>query len=71
MECGHAFCNDCWQQHCRIQISEGRSRQLACMAAGCGAICDECKVCCAQAPPHVAPATQHCHITSSRVAFES
>lgn len=44
MECGHAFCNDCWQQHCRIQISEGRSRQLACMAAGCGAICDESKV---------------------------
>ena len=45
MDCGHTFCNDCWRQHCRIQISEGRSRQLACMAAGCGAICDESRVC--------------------------
>ena len=45
MDCGHTFCNDCWRQHGRIQISEGHSRQLACMAAGCGAICDESRVC--------------------------
>ena len=44
MECGHVFCNDCWQQHCRIQISDGNCRQLPCMAVGCGAICEETRV---------------------------
>ncbi len=44
MECNHVFCNYCWQQHCRIQISEGKSKQLCCMAVGCGAICEESRV---------------------------
>ncbi len=46
MECGHVFCNGCWRQHCKIQISDGNSRQLPCMAVGCGAICDESRVRC-------------------------
>ena len=44
MECGHAFCNDCWRQHLRIQIQEGRSRRLPCMGVRCGVICDEGQV---------------------------
>ena len=44
MECGHCFCNDCWGQHFNIQIREGKSRRLKCMAVRCGAHCDEDKV---------------------------
>ena len=43
MDCSHTFCNDCWHQHCRVQIEEGQSRRLKCMASGCGAHCDEDK----------------------------
>lgn len=28
MDCGHAFCNDCWRQHLSIGINEGMSRRL-------------------------------------------
>ena len=44
MECGHAFCNDCWRHHLRIQIQDGRSRRLPCMGIRCGVICDEGQV---------------------------
>lgn len=44
MGCGHIFCNDCWSQHCRVQIKDGRSRKLPCMGVKCGAACDEEKV---------------------------
>ena len=44
MECSHTFCNDCWQQHFRVQIMDGKSRRLPCMAVKCGAVCDEDKV---------------------------
>ncbi|KAI3429520.1 hypothetical protein D9Q98_005609 [Chlorella vulgaris] len=44
MECGHTFCNTCWREHLRISISEGLSRRLKCMAAGCGVVCEEPKV---------------------------
>ncbi|CAD7702037.1 unnamed protein product [Ostreobium quekettii] len=44
MECGHIFCNSCWQQYFDVQISDGNSRRLRCMAFRCGAICDEGKV---------------------------
>ncbi len=44
MECSHTFCNDCWQQHIRVQVMDGKSRKLACMAVKCGAVCDEDKV---------------------------
>ncbi|KAL3137000.1 hypothetical protein ABBQ32_006592 [Trebouxia sp. C0010 RCD-2024] len=44
MECGHTYCNDCWQQHFKVQISEGNSRRLPCMAVKCGAICDDRQV---------------------------
>ena len=45
MECGHAFCDDCWRQHLTIQIKDGNARRLPCMAVKCGVICDETKVC--------------------------
>ncbi|KAK9806532.1 hypothetical protein WJX73_007969 [Symbiochloris irregularis] len=44
MECGHAFCNDCWCQHLKIQIQDGRARRLPCMQPRCGVYCDENKV---------------------------
>lgn len=44
MDCGHAFCNDCWLQHFRVQITDGNSRRLACMAVRCGNLCNEDKV---------------------------
>eukprot|EP00884_Botryococcus_braunii_P004214 jgi/Botrbrau1/13794/Bobra.0056s0044.1 len=44
MDCGHGFCNSCWQQHIRIQILDGKSRRLRCMAFQCGTVCDEDKV---------------------------
>ncbi|KAJ7538006.1 hypothetical protein O6H91_11G031000 [Diphasiastrum complanatum] len=44
MDCGHCFCNDCWTQHFIINIRDGQSRRLKCMADKCGAICDEDKV---------------------------
>ena len=44
MGCGHAFCNDCWRQHCQVQIGDGSARRLLCMGVRCGAVCDEDKV---------------------------
>jgi len=44
MECGHAFCDDCWQQHLTIQITDGNAKRLPCMGVKCGVICDETKV---------------------------
>ncbi|PNW70486.1 hypothetical protein CHLRE_17g721950v5 [Chlamydomonas reinhardtii] len=45
MDCGHAFCNDCWRQHFKTQIGEGQARTIRCMAPKCGVVCDEEKVC--------------------------
>lgn len=44
MECGHAFCSDCWRQHLTIQIQEGKARRLPCMAVRCRVICEEGQV---------------------------
>jgi hypothetical protein len=44
MECGHAFCDDCWRQHLTIQITDGNARRLPCMAVKCGVICNETEV---------------------------
>lgn len=44
MDCGHAFCNGCWQQYLTICIAEGKSRHLTCMQYKCGTICSEEKV---------------------------
>ncbi|CAK0772066.1 hypothetical protein CVIRNUC_003925 [Coccomyxa viridis] len=44
MQCGHAFCNDCWRQHCVTQIGDGRARKLPCMGIRCATVCDEDKV---------------------------
>nr|GMD89081.1 probable E3 ubiquitin-protein ligase ARI2 [Ipomoea batatas] len=44
MDCGHSFCNDCWTEHFIVQINEGRSKRIKCMADKCNAICDEGKI---------------------------
>ncbi|KAH0940727.1 hypothetical protein HID58_000364 [Brassica napus] len=52
MDCGHCFCNDCecpsslifinrWTEHFTVQINEGQSKRIRCMAHKCNAICDE------------------------------
>ncbi|KAK4256489.1 hypothetical protein QN277_009341 [Acacia crassicarpa] len=41
MECGHYFCNQCWTSHFIVQINEGKSKRILCMAHKCNAICDE------------------------------
>ena len=45
MQCKHAFCNDCWRQHCLTQIGDGLARKLPCMGVRCAAVCDEDKAC--------------------------
>ncbi|KAK8564405.1 hypothetical protein V6N13_005370 [Hibiscus sabdariffa] len=44
MDCGHAFCNDCWTEHFVVKINEGQSKRIRCMAHKCNAICDEAVV---------------------------
>ena len=41
MTCGHWFCNDCWLTHFEVQIQDGNSCRLKCMAFKCGCTCDE------------------------------
>ena len=36
--CGHRFCNDCWGEHLRIQITEGNAQAIVCMQGGCRAL---------------------------------
>lgn len=56
MRCGHAFCNDCWTRHFQIQIGDGNCRLIACMAPGCGAVCDDDQVSACQ----LCPVVHHC-----------
>ncbi|KAG1675372.1 hypothetical protein FOA52_012291 [Chlamydomonas sp. UWO 241] len=35
MDCGHTFCNDCWAQHFKTQISEGKACGLRKEAGSC------------------------------------
>lgn len=39
--CGHAFCDDCWRGHLRVQVGEGKACRVACMAFKCGVVADE------------------------------
>ncbi|XP_010432423.1 PREDICTED: probable E3 ubiquitin-protein ligase ARI1 [Camelina sativa] len=41
MDCGHCYCNNCWTEHFTVQINEGQSKRIRCMAHQCNAICDE------------------------------
>ncbi|GFQ04213.1 probable E3 ubiquitin-protein ligase ari2 [Phtheirospermum japonicum] len=41
MDCGHCFCNECWTEHFVVQINEGKSRRISCMAHKCYSICNE------------------------------
>lgn len=35
LSCAHSFCKNCWSMHFEIQISQGISTQIRCMAANC------------------------------------
>lgn len=41
LSCGHNFCKDCWTQHFEIQIGQGISTQIGCMAPKCDIIVPE------------------------------
>ncbi|CAM8972170.1 unnamed protein product [Rhodiola kirilowii] len=41
MDCGHYFCENCWAEYFIVQIQEGMSKRVKCMAYKCNAICDE------------------------------
>jgi ariadne-2 len=41
LSCAHSFCKHCWSMHFEIQISQGISTQIRCMAAGCDVLVPE------------------------------
>lgn len=41
LSCGHSFCKNCWSMHFEIQVSQGISTQIRCMAAGCDVLVPE------------------------------
>lgn len=41
LSCAHSFCKSCWSMHFEIQITQGISTQIRCMAAGCDVLVPE------------------------------
>lgn len=41
LACGHYFCNDCWSMHFEVQIKQGVSNTIQCMAQNCEVIAPE------------------------------
>lgn len=41
LSCGHSFCKECWTSHFEIQIGQGISTQIGCMAPKCDLIVPE------------------------------
>ncbi|XP_075219801.1 E3 ubiquitin-protein ligase ari-2 isoform X2 [Lycorma delicatula] len=41
LACGHPFCNNCWAMHFEVQITEGISTGIACMAQDCEVLAPE------------------------------
>lgn len=37
-DCGHSYCDECWQNHITAMISEGKSRLVKCMSFQCGKV---------------------------------
>lgn len=41
LTCGHSFCKSCWSMHFEIQVSQGISTQIRCMANACDVLVPE------------------------------
>ncbi|KAG5677911.1 hypothetical protein PVAND_007627 [Polypedilum vanderplanki] len=41
LSCGHSFCTFCWSTHFEIQVSQGISTQIRCMAPACDVLVPE------------------------------
>ncbi|XP_065347349.1 potential E3 ubiquitin-protein ligase ariadne-2 [Cloeon dipterum] len=41
LACGHSFCSPCWVMHFQVQISQGVSTGITCMAPGCEVLATE------------------------------
>jgi len=41
LSCGHMFCIDCWDQHFEVQIKQGASSTVQCMARDCQILAPE------------------------------
>ncbi|XP_045482679.1 potential E3 ubiquitin-protein ligase ariadne-2 [Harmonia axyridis] len=41
LSCSHMFCKDCWMCHFEVQINQGISTSISCMAKDCGILAPE------------------------------
>lgn len=41
LSCGHQFCRECWSQHFEVQIRQGISTSIGCMAKDCEVLAPE------------------------------
>ncbi|XP_070164364.1 potential E3 ubiquitin-protein ligase ariadne-2 isoform X2 [Polyergus mexicanus] len=41
LTCGHSFCKDCWCMHFEVQITQGISTSISCMAQDCDVLAPE------------------------------
>ncbi|XP_076475890.1 E3 ubiquitin-protein ligase ari-2 isoform X2 [Bombus vancouverensis nearcticus] len=41
LTCGHSFCKDCWCMHFEVQITQGISTGISCMAQDCNVLAPE------------------------------
>ncbi|KAL3289867.1 hypothetical protein HHI36_023257 [Cryptolaemus montrouzieri] len=41
LSCSHSFCKDCWMTHFEVQINQGISTGISCMARDCGVLAPE------------------------------
>lgn len=41
LACNHLFCNECWSTHFEVQITQGVSTGISCMAQECGLLAPE------------------------------
>lgn len=53
LSCAHSFCRNCWSMHFEIQISQGISTQIRCMAPGCDIYVPEDLVLNLASRPHI------------------
>lgn len=45
LECGHYFCQECWDSYLRVMVMcEGRSQSIQCPASHCSIVVDEATV---------------------------
>lgn len=59
LACGHMFCKDCWSMHFEVQITQGVSTGIGCMAQDCEVLAPEDFVLTLVSRPNVREKYQH------------